>query len=304
VSSTVDPLAEQLEMHRVWAVLAIAAGILLLTLLTIVAAVGIATATARYSPLPDRLHQAVVGLPVVLLVYEGARRLTGVPSAWLLADRPSWHSFAWAGIGLILPTLVLALQLWLIGATRVGPLPTIDAIPPAVISSLAGGLFAGTLEELSFRGALLRLFEARWGPRVAIGGTAILFASLHQGHAAGLAELILVIASMLAAGGLLAVVVLRTRSVWNAVLLHAGWNTVFGGSIVVAAPFHPPIEQALLQYQLPAGPIWVTGGGATLGATPLTTACLVLAGLIVAKGPDRWPPAPSVPSSLRSGEER
>lgn len=156
------------------------------------------------------------------------------------------------------------------------------------MASLAAGMFAGVLEELAFRGALLRVLEARWNSRTAVAATAAVSALLHQGHAAGTTELLLVLSSMLSAGLLLGTVVVRTRRVWNAVMLHAGWNTVFGGTLVAAAPTTRLLDPALVQYELLHASIWLTGGGATLGATPLTTVCLLAATLAVASGPDRW----------------
>lgn len=297
--ATADPLAEPVRERPAWQVLSIAAGIVVLALLSIAAVVSAAALTAPYSPLAGRVHRAGVGLVVVLVIYESARRVSGVPAGWFLADRPSRGLAGWFLLGLALPTVILGLQLWLLGAERLGELPALGTVLRAAGASFAAGLLAGVLEELSFRGALLRVLEARWGSQRAIAVTAVAFALLHQGHADGPIELLLVISSMVAAGLLLAVVVVRTRSVWNAVALHAGWNTVFGGTLVAAAPTTRLLDPAVVQYQLPTAPIWLTGGGATLGAAPLTTACLLTAAIIVAIGGD-----PRLPSGRKRGSGR
>ncbi len=288
MSVTADPLAEQLGTRPAWQVLSLAAGIVLLALLSIVVAVEAAGLTAPYSPLDGRLHRAGIGLVVVVVIYEAARRLSGAPPRWFLAHRPSRSVLGWLLVGLGLPSAILGLQLWLLDARLVGGLPTIEAALGALIASLAAGVFAGVLEELAFRGALLRVLEARWGSRTAVAATAGVFALLHQGHATGAIELLLVLSSMVSAGVLLGTVVVKTRSVWNAVVLHAGWNTVFGGTLVAAAPTTRQLVPAAVQYELPLASIWLTGGGASLGATPLTSVCLLAATIAAATGPDRW----------------
>lgn len=285
MSARADPLAATLADRPTWAVAALAVGIVCGTLLTIVTVVAVAAVTAPLSPLPDRLHQAVVGVPVVLGLYEGTRRLAGVPAAWLLAARPSGRLWAWGAVGLLLPTAVLGVQLWLLRATIAVERFALGALAGAVLSSVASGVLAGLLEELALRGALLRVLEARWGPRVAVWLTAGVFAVLHQGHAEGGVQLALVLASMSAAGLLLSVVAVRTRNVWNAVALHAGWNTVFGSVLVTAAGAHDP---GVVRFSLPGTGAVETGGGATLGAAPLTTAGLLLAAAFVARAPGRW----------------
>lgn len=287
MSATADPLAEQLGTRPAWQILAQAAGIVLLALLSIVVAVEAAGLTAAYSPLGGRLHRAGVGLVVVVVIYEATRRLSGAPPRWFLAHRPSRSLIGWLLVGLGLPSAIIGLQLWLLDARLVGSLPTIEAAVGALAVSLTAGVFAGVLEELAFRGALLRVLEARWNSRTAVAATAALFALLHQGHATGTTELLLVLSSMLSAGLLLGTVVVRTRCVWNAVVLHAGWNTVFGGTLVAVAPTTRLLDPAVVQYELPHASIWLTGGGATLGATPLTTVCLLAATIAVASGPDR-----------------
>lgn len=287
MSTAVDPLAARLADRPDWQVAAVAVGIVLGTLLAVLLVVAVATATAPVSPLSGRLHLAAVGLPAVLGLYEAARRwLARAPAGWFLAGRPGRPVLGWAGVGLAFPAAVLGLQLWLLGATVTGPIPGHGPLIAAVLASAAAGLLAGVLEELALRGALFRVLEARWGARTAVVATAVVFAALHQGHAGGPVALALVLTSMLAAGLLLGVVVVRTRSVWTAVALHAGWNTVFGGTLVAVTTPGATADPALLQFQLPTSAPLLTGGAATIGAAPFTTACLALAAVVVARA--RW----------------
>lgn len=303
MSPSADPLAVRLEGLPTWRVIALGAVTVATALFAIVLLTAVAGATAADSPLPPRLHEAAVGLPVVVGLYAAGRRFVlRAPAGWFLAGRPDRRVLAWAGIGIALPAVALGVQLWAFDASVTGRRPPVDAAVTFVLASLAVGLLAGVLEELAFRGALLRLLEARWGPRTALWGTAAVFALLHQGHAGNRVVLVLVGASMLAAGLLLGLVVLRTRSVWNAVVVHAGWNAVFGGQVVTAAPPGTTLEAAVLQFRLHEPTPLLAGGGATLGASPLTTVLLLVAAFAVARWPAR-PGARSAPTETPPARE-
>lgn len=289
MSSHADPLADRLAGESSWRVLALAGGIVLATLLAVVLVVATATVTAAGSPLSGPLHQAAVGLPAVLAFYEVLRRvgLRASPS-WFLAGRPDRRVLGWLAVGIAFPASVLGLQLWLLGAGLANRPPALETAVSYGLASLATGLLAGVLEELPLRGVLLRVLEARWSATRAVVTTAAVFAVLHQGHASGPVGLPLVLSSMFAAGLLLGVVVVRTRSVWSAVALHAGWNAVFGGQVVTAAAPGAVLAPAVLQFRLQESSTLLTGGPATLGAAPATTALLLAAAVVAAKWPHRW----------------
>lgn len=284
-----DPLAARLDGLPAWRVLALAGGTVAVALLAVVLVVLLAGAAAPYSPLPPRLHRALVGIPAVLVLYEATRRaVLRAPAAWFLAGRPDRSVGRWIAAGVALPVGVLAVHLSLLDAGRVGALPPAAVAAEFLVASVAAGALAGLLEELAFRGALLRLLEARWGAPTALLGTTATFAALHQGHASTAVELALVLSSMLAAGLLLGVVALRTRSVWNAVAVHAGWNTTFGGRLVDVGGPDVVLQRAVLQFRLHETSPLLTGGGATLASAPLSTVLLLLAAVAVAR-PRRRP---------------
>lgn len=284
-----DPLAVRLADRPAWRVASLAAGVVGVALLAIVVVVTLAGATAGASPLPPRLHRAAVGLPAVLALYALARRLLlRAPASWFLVGRPDRRAAGWLVAGLALAAAALLANLAVLGATPVGPTPAPTTLAAELVVSLAAGALAGVLEELAFRGALIRLLEARWGPAPALGATAAVFALLHQGHAGDGRELALVVASMLAAGLLLGAVALRTRSAWHAAGLHAGWNTVFGGTVVDVAPTGSQPAPAAVQLQLAPGPTLLAGDGLSLGSAPATTLLLLLAAVGVWHAPDRW----------------
>ncbi len=271
-----------------WQVLTLALGIVVGTLAAVVLVVAVATATAPLSPLPGRLHQAAVGLPLILLLYAGVARVAGVSADAVRAERPGIGILAWIALGLVFPSALLGIQLAAIGASLVGELPGAAQVAGALAASLLAGLLAGVLEELALRGALLALLERRWGPRVGVVGSATVFAALHQGHAGSPAALAAVAAAMFAAGLWLGVATVRSGSVWVAVALHAGWNTVYGGRLVSTAGPGEPLGEALLPFRVSAAHTVLDGGAAGLPAAPLATVALLLAtAALLALEPER-----------------
>ncbi|MGH7544901.1 MAG: lysostaphin resistance A-like protein, partial [Gemmatimonadota bacterium] len=93
--------------------------------------------------------------------------------------------------------------------------------------------FAAALEELLFRGYPFQLIWSRLGLPVALGLSAGLFALAHLGNP----ELTpLAFLNLALAGLLLALVYVKTRSLWSAIGVHAGWNWV------LAVPLDQPVS--------------------------------------------------------------
>lgn len=273
---------------RVTAILAVST--VVWVLLVIVALSSIADMLAPVTPLPAGIDRAIVGIPVALVGYFGFRQLVlrRPPEAYRLGG-PSPLLLAWGAFGVVLPAVVLGAHLLLqdvvlVGATRDPWLAVTYAA-----ESVAMGLLAGIVEELPFRGYLLGLVERRWGSTAAVVSTSILFAVLHQGHAPSPTTFVLIVASMFLAGVLLSVVVLRSGNVWNAVLVHTGWNAVIGGKIVTLAPPGAEAGVAILSFRIESGGVLLAGGAAAVSASPITMAllCLVIWALAPRIAPGR-----------------
>lgn len=226
--------------------------------LLLVGGAGVAWAIAALAPLEGVSRQlAVVWAPAV-----GAGAATWVA---VRLDRRSWRYAGWPGGGV---------RWWWVGlgegvalVSLAGAACWAAGLRWSWAGVTAGSWLAGALpllgvlggaalvEELAFRGyPLMRALEG-WGPGIALGGLAVLFAALHLGNpdltAWGLANIAL-------AGVWLGLAFWRTRSlplVWG---LHVGWNwtlvAAFGFDVSGFA-FDPPAGRVV-----EAGPVWVTGG--------------------------------------------
>lgn len=120
---------------------------------------------------------------------------------------------------------------------------------PTLLTGFYVQLRSVLTEELLCRGALLYMIYRKWGMRWAIVSTAIVFGAFHwfnSGVWGNLVSMAIIFCYTFAMGLVLAYGVLKTKSIWTAVAIHAGWNMaqnfVFPGGpfpqhiFVLAAP--------------------------------------------------------------------
>lgn len=265
-----------------WRVVLLSFGLLVLLLVGIVLTLTIGDQVSTVSPLPDRVND-LAGLPLVVAIYAAyARYVIRLPSSSFPIGRPVPAAAFWAAFGLGLPVTVLAL-LWATGSLTPGGTGVSSSAALGLAGeSVAIGLVTAVIEEPVFRGYLYGLLEARWNTAAAIVAPAAVFAVLHQGHADTPAAIASVTATTFLAGVLLAIVVYRTGDVWNAILVHAGWNVVFAGRVVSVHPAGRPPEPGILVFERAAATALVPAG-VPVGTGPIVLAVLLLAIAVVGR---------------------
>jgi len=166
----------------------------------------------------------------------------------------------------IVPALVvLGIGLMLVGVTLASLIPMPDFVKEAfkklaaasnpLLGALPIVIVAPFAEELFFRGYLLKGYR-RFGTGVAIWVTAILFAVVHLNPWQGLLAVIV--------GVVNAVIVLRTGSLWPAILVHVVVN---GSSSFLMGPIGGLFgytKEALIEMDFVPLPMVVTGAVLTL----------------------------------------
>lgn len=146
-----------------------------------------------------------------------------------------------------------------------------------LLGPLAIGVGAAFVEEVFFRGAVLRLLDGWLGSGPAVAISAILFGAVHLTNpGAGLwgALAIAVEAAILLAGAYL-----LTRRLWLAIGLHLAWNTVQAGlfSWNVSGTGE---QHGLLQAET-SGPAWLTGGEMGIEGSIVTVLVGLVAGIVM-----------------------
>lgn len=176
------------------------------------------------------------------------------------------------GAGLLAGTALISLAVGLI-ALLGGYRATGFSASPQLLAPLAIGIGAGVIEEILFRGILLRVLDAWLGSWAALGITSLLFGLIHMTNPG--ASLVTALGLVIEAGVLLGAAYLLTRRLWFAIGLHIAWNAVQAG--VFSSTVSGTGEQRGLLLAELDGPAWLTGGAMGIEGSAVT----VLLGLIV-----------------------
>lgn len=166
-----------------------------------------------------------VGVIALLMRYVDRQPLRRAGFVW------TRHSLPALGLGIVLTVAIVLAVVGvgvLSGQMHTVPVPAGAWTPEAVALTLVTGLVMAFLlqsipEELLFRGYLMQALADR--PRVAAVASATLFAVIHLvslGGQQNALERVLYLADPFGFGLLAAALVLKTRSVWAAVGVHAG----------------------------------------------------------------------------------
>lgn len=135
-------------------------------------------------------------------------------------------------LAVILPTFVVLVYL-LICDTYVTMFPTFQ-ISLMIMASILAALKAGILEEILFRGCIMRLLEIRWGKYVAISIPSFVFSLLHipSMDTFSMTGVILLITSGTLVGIMFSLAAYKGNSISNSVLMHTIWNFTMVTSVL------------------------------------------------------------------------
>lgn len=136
-------------------------------------------------------------------------------------------------------------------------------------------LVQGSAEELLCRGLVMSAISARHGGRIGAAGSALFFSLL---HAMNPSVTLLGLWNVFLFGLLFAAVTQRTKSLFYACGVHAGWNfflSLFGVQISGNAP---RVSLFLLESRID----WLSGGGFGPEGSPMLTAFLLAALFLLA----------------------
>ena len=225
---------------------------------------------------------------VLVLTWKGLQR-------WL--ERRPDREFALAGAGRELGLgLLLGFLLFSAATGIVALLGGFEVLgvrgQGALWAMLAMAVTSGTIEEIMFRGILLRHLEALIGTWGALAITSLLFGASHLFNPG--ATLFAAFAIAMEAGIMLGAAYLLTRRLWLAVGIHAAWNFTQGW--IFSVPVSGGETPLGLLITRRVGPEWLTGGDfgleasvvALVVATGAGVALLVLAARRGAIVPPMW----------------
>lgn len=210
---------------------------------------------------------AWTGLVVLLVILPlahilGKLAFRGRPDSFYFMEQGWKNCLYGAVLGTLFPMAIVSVYFMLGHVDFVGGPERL--MPQEICASLIGYgllmLFVGYYEEVISRGILTCEWAHTWGSWVAaITVSGVLFGMMHTANIpANPGEKLRIIVSGVLFSWLLAVVMLRYKSLKAAIGLHAGWN--FGlGCIMGCSVSGQPLNLTMFQTEL-RGPDWLTGG--------------------------------------------
>ena len=133
----------------------------------------------------------------------------------------------------------------------------------AVIYSAIAALKAGVLEEMLFRGYILKLLELKWGKVVAVLLPSFLFSLMHipSMDAFSVAGISLLVISGTLVGIMFSLITYMGNSISNSGLLHAVWNFVFVTDMIHITTAQGIYGEPIFSIIIPSDYVLVTGAG-------------------------------------------
>ena len=137
------------------------------------------------------------------------------------------------------------------------------------------GFGASLVEELLFRGVVLKLVEIKFGTKWALILPAVFWAFLHllsADFSQGVSSFVRVF-SVTYVGFVFSVITVVTGSIWNSVFFHAMWNFITSGVILVGDKAN---DHVMFNYVSTGKNIILTGGENGLDGSVITMICYTL----------------------------
>ena len=222
---------------------------------------------------PEKAFGAVVIAAVVIFGYKAYKRwVERAPDTELSFTRALPELGAGIAIGVLLFSFMTGIVALLGGFEIIGVRGA-----GQIWSMLAMAIVSGTLEEVLFRGIMLRHLESLTGTWIALAITSALFGAGHIFNPD--ATWFAAFAIAIEAGVLLGAAYLLTRRLWLAIGIHAAWNFTQGW--VFSVPVSGGDAPLGLLITRRTGPDWLTGGEFGLEASAVAMVVATLAGVVL-----------------------
>ncbi len=172
-------------------------------------------------------------------------------------------SVKWWGVSLsvLLPAFVVVVFL-IIGRAEVNAFPIGDILLIFVSSALIA-LKAGILEEILFRGFIIRLLESKWNKYIAVLIPSVLFSFAHlpSMETFTIGGVFLLITSGTLVGIMFSLASYAGNSIGNNILLHTVWNFAIVTDILHITTPEGAYGEPIVQLIIPSDNILLTGAG-------------------------------------------
>ena len=168
----------------------------------------------------------------------------------------------WAFLYAVILLFFVIICYLIIGNSTMTALNTGEIIAAVSYSAIAA-LKAGVLEEMLFRGYILKLLELKWGKVVAVLLPSFLFSLMHipSMDAFSVAGISLLVISGTLVGIMFSLITYMGNSISNSGLLHAVWNFVFVTDMIHITTAQGIYGEPIFSIIIPSDHVLVTGAG-------------------------------------------
>lgn len=165
----------------------------------------------------------------------------------------------WALCALLLPVGVSCALMCTTGIFVANSM-NVSKITNIILVALFGaGISAGVVEEMVFRGFIMRMIEERWGRFAAVIVPSVIFALLHIINIdMNLRDIILLLIAGTSVGIMFSLIVYQSGSIWSSALVHGMWNFIMIGDILDINIKHN--TEAIFSYKMLSKSAILTGG--------------------------------------------
>jgi membrane protease YdiL (CAAX protease family) len=214
-------------------------------------------------PFPNGVSSVIFGALYVVISYGFIRLYCKKILHISMSDcfiRKQKIKIIWLIIAIFLPVTVSAVLLYTSGELVKNTMTTFQAINLILYSIFNVGLGAGVVEEMIFRGLIMKAVERRWGKMIAIVIPSIIFGLLHVvGIEINIINVLILIIAGTSVGIMFSLIVYESGSVWCSAIVHGTWNMIMIGGILHIGIAHE--EHVIYSYKLSSNSILLTGGG-------------------------------------------
>lgn len=166
----------------------------------------------------------------------------------------------WVVVAVLLPLIVTAFYILFVpGSFEQNVLDVKSKLDLLSAGIFFTGLGAGIVEEMVFRGIMMRVIEKRFSKKVAIIVPSVLFGFVHIiGMGFNLLSCALVLVAGTMVGIMFSMIASETKSIWNSAIVHVFWNIIIiGGILWIGTEYN---EYSVFNYVLDTKSIFLTGG--------------------------------------------
>jgi len=213
-------------------------------------------------PISEVISPVLYAICYVVLAYWGVKLLSVKVIKLSLQecriDKPHIE-IKWLTCAIVLPIAVMTILLCTPGEFVHHDSKATHAIGIIITAVFVYGIGPGIVEEIIFRGLIMKALEKRWGKRVAILIPSIIFGLLHAiGANLHLMDLLMLFVGGTSVGIMFSLIVYKSGSVWNSAIVHGIWNIIMIGNIFHVGTSYN--KDSIFSYKLLSHSFLLTGG--------------------------------------------